>query len=187
MRFATYTLGSHKQCKSIQLCDCVLSCIQSFTAIAAKQGQSFPKFSCESHGGFTPNLLWFGRELRSMIGELVPCVEDRNTETYAEYALRSKKFLELAYAAARETSKKSAERTKTYHDRNLREFVYEPGDKVWVEDHSPKARGTRKLVQQYDGPWYILDKLGDVNYRMSLGPGCPIRVLHHNRLRPYET
>ena len=137
--------------------------------------------------GFTPNLLWFGRELRSMIGELVPCVEDRNTETYAEYALRSKKFLELAYAAARETSKKSAERTKTYHDRNLREFVYEPGDKVWVEDHSPKARGTRKLVQQYDGPWYILDKLGDVNYRMSLGPGCPIRVLHHNRLRPYET
>ena len=87
----------------------------------------------------------------------------------------------------RQTSRRSADLTKKYHDKNLREFVYEPGDKVWLEDHTPRARGRRKLVQQFDGSWYILNEIGEVNYRMSLGPGFPIKIHHHNKLYPYET
>jgi hypothetical protein len=140
----------------------------------------------ESLQNFTPNFMWFGRELRSMIGELVPCVEDKAMETYGEYALRTRKFLEIAYAAARENLGKSAERTKHYHDRNAMEYIYEPGDEVLYEQFKHCQKGTGKMRQVYEGPWRVLDKLGDCNYRIARHARDTPRVVHHNKLRHYK-
>ena len=63
---------------------------------------------------------------------------------------------------------------------------YKEGDAVLVKDFSPKIRGERKLADKWVGPYFILDTLSDVLFRLIDRPENEPRVLHHDRLKPYH-
>ena len=135
--------------------------------------------------GFTPNFMWFGREIRRP-NLLLPVPEEGKEMSYAEYAMQNKRFLEIAYATARENLGRSMEKQKEYHDANAREIQYEPGDLVKIDDHTKHVGGTRKFKPKFKGPYYVLDKLGDVNYRIQASADSNEDIVHHNRMQPFN-
>ena len=136
--------------------------------------------------GFTPNLLWFGRELRHSIGRLVPNPEQNDPQTYCDYVSKLKSRIQSAFDLTRHNLKRSALHTKKYYDRNAHVIDYEPGMQVLLFDHTQVERGTKKLGPTYVGPYFVLDRIGAVNFRIQLDEKSQPRVVHHNRLRPYK-
>ena len=137
--------------------------------------------------GFTPNLLWYGRELKFTIGRLVPDPVEAGEQTYCEYINKLKRKVQQAFDVARNNLRRSALHTKKYYDRKLHFIDHKPGNRVLLLDHSPVERGTRKLGPRYVGPYFVLDKVGLVNFRIQDKENSEPRVVHHNRLRPYLT
>ena len=137
--------------------------------------------------GFTPNLLWFGRELRFTIGRIVPDPTDNETQTYCDYIKKLKSKIQKAFDVTRSNLKRSAMYYKKYYDKNAYVYDYKPGMKVLLFDHTQVEKGTKKLGPKYVGPYFILDRVGTVNFRVQDLEKSNPRVVHHNRLRLFNT
>nr|GEV56140.1 putative nucleotidyltransferase, ribonuclease H [Tanacetum cinerariifolium] len=81
---------------------------------------------------------------------------------------------------------------KSYADKHRRSLEFQPGDHVFLKV-SP-ARGVRrfgikgKLSPRFIGPFEILDRVGEVSYRLALPPQLlPVHnVFHVSLLRGYK-
>nr|GFA60572.1 DNA/RNA polymerase superfamily protein [Tanacetum cinerariifolium] len=77
-------------------------------------------------------------------------------------------------AVAKEKLKEARTRQKSYADKHRRSLEFQPGDHVFLKV-SP-ARGVRrfgikgKLSPRFIGPFEILDRVGEVSYRLALPP-----------------
>nr|GFB18843.1 hypothetical protein [Tanacetum cinerariifolium] len=75
---------------------------------------------------------------------------------------------------AKEKHKEACTRQKSYADKHRRSIEFQPGDLVFLKV-SP-ARGVRrfgikgKLSPRFIGPFEILDRVGEVSYRLALPP-----------------
>ncbi|KAJ1093870.1 hypothetical protein NDU88_006959 [Pleurodeles waltl] len=69
-----------------------------------------------------------------------------------------------------------------WYDRKTTLVEFSPGDKVWVmEPVEPRA-----LQDRWTGPFEIKERKGEATYLVDLKtPRHPLRVLHHNRLKPH--
>nr|GFA67110.1 hypothetical protein [Tanacetum cinerariifolium] len=86
-------------------------------------------------------------------------------------------------AVAKEKLKEARTRQKSYADKHRRALEFQPGDHVFLKV-SP-ARGVRrfgikgKLSLRFLGPFEILDRVGEVSYRLALPPqGYKYHPLH---------
>ena len=74
--------------------------------------------------GFTPNRLWYGRELRYTFGSIVPDPEDPSERTYCEYIKSLQSKQQIAFDVAREALKKSAISMKKQYDKKIHQINY---------------------------------------------------------------
>nr|GEZ77484.1 hypothetical protein [Tanacetum cinerariifolium]GFA14510.1 hypothetical protein [Tanacetum cinerariifolium] len=71
-----------------------------------------------------------------------------------------------------ENLKEARSRQKSYADQHRRELAFNPGDRVFLKVSS--CRGVRrfgikgKLSPRFIGPFEILDRVGEVSYRLAL-------------------
>ncbi|KAK6122008.1 hypothetical protein DH2020_044246 [Rehmannia glutinosa] len=82
-------------------------------------------------------------------------------------------------------------RQKSYADKRRKDLEFEAGDEVFLR-LSPRKGVVRfgkkgKLRPRYIGPFEILDRIGDVAYRLALPPNLQARhnVFHISMLRKY--
>ena len=75
---------------------------------------------------------------------------------------------------------------KKYCDRTSRLIKNKEGDVVWLKD-TPKIRGEKKLADKWVGLYFILDVWSDLNFRVIDKQEHTGRVVHHDRMKPYET
>ncbi|GJX01674.1 putative nucleotidyltransferase, ribonuclease H [Tanacetum coccineum] len=95
-------------------------------------------------------------------------------------------------AVAREKLKEAQTRQKSYADRHRRALEFQPGEHVFLKV-SP-TRGVRrfgikgKLSPCFIGPFEILDRVGEVSYRLALPPQLSHvhNVFHVSLLRGYK-
>nr|GFD03212.1 putative reverse transcriptase domain-containing protein [Tanacetum cinerariifolium] len=95
-------------------------------------------------------------------------------------------------AVAKEKLKEARTRQKSYADRHRRELEFQTSDHVFLKV-SP-ARGVRrfgikgKLSPRFIGPFKILDRVGEVSYRLALPPQLSHvhDVFHVSLLRGYK-
>ncbi|CAL9687324.1 unnamed protein product [Knipowitschia caucasica] len=134
----------------------------------------------------TPALLMLGRELRT---PREMCF-GRPPHTPAvppgpEYARRLQDRMETAHAFARDQLQKAGIRQKRNYDMRAKGRDFNPEDLVWV--FSPKRKKGRcpKLDCHWVGPCRVLEKLGEVVYRVQLPPRGRRVALHRDRLAPY--
>nr|GFC40576.1 putative reverse transcriptase domain-containing protein [Tanacetum cinerariifolium] len=93
---------------------------------------------------------------------------------------------------AKEKLKKARTRQKSYADKHRRSLEFQPGDRVFLKV-SP-ARGVRrfgikgKLSPRFIGPFEILDRVGEISYRLALPPQLSHvhNVFHVSLLRGYK-
>nr|GEZ09874.1 retrotransposon protein, putative, Ty3-gypsy subclass [Tanacetum cinerariifolium] len=89
---------------------------------------------------------------------------------------------------AKEKLKEARTRKKSYADKHRRSIEFQPGDRVFLKV-SPARRVRRfgikgKLSTRFIGPFEILDRVGEVSYRLALPP----QLSHvHNVLGFYDT
>nr|GFC67552.1 putative reverse transcriptase domain-containing protein [Tanacetum cinerariifolium] len=93
---------------------------------------------------------------------------------------------------AKEKLKEARTRQKSYADKHRRSLEFQPGDHVFLKV-SP-ARGVRrfsikgKLSPRFIRPFEILDRVGEVSYRLALPPHLSHvhDVFHVSLLRGYK-
>ncbi|GJU80994.1 putative nucleotidyltransferase, ribonuclease H [Tanacetum coccineum] len=95
-------------------------------------------------------------------------------------------------AVAREKLKEAQTRQKSYADRHRRALEFQPGEHVFLKV-SPTRRVRRfgikgKLSPRFIGPFEILDRVGEVSYRLALPPQLSHvhNVFHVSLLRGYK-
>ena len=137
--------------------------------------------------GFTPNKLMINREVRHNFDKMLPDnVDAEKLRTWDEYVQEMDASTRAAFQAAREAIGRSVKLQKKYYDRTTHLNKYKVGDTVMMRDHRKFEAGEAKLVDKYDGPYFVLDVLSDVNFRIAKHPTDPPRVIHHDRLKPIE-
>ncbi|KAL0188675.1 hypothetical protein M9458_015774, partial [Cirrhinus mrigala] len=135
----------------------------------------------------TPALLMFGREIRTPAelafgrppdAPLVPAG--------LEYARQLQDRLDSAHAYARKQLVSAGMRQKRAYDLHTRGRDFGIGELVWVYSPVRKRGRCPKLDSHWVGPCPILEKLGEVVYRVQLPPRGRKVVLHRDRLAPYR-
>lgn len=135
--------------------------------------------------GFTPNRLWFGREL--FRGDYVVPVEKEKSNTPAKYLQLLQEDDRIACSIARKNIGRAALVNKEYHDRSAYLERYQVGDMVMMTDESEVETGTRKFTDRWSGPLYIIDVLSDVTFRIASSEFGKKKVVGHNRLKRYHS
>ena len=130
----------------------------------------------------TPNLLMFGREVRlpvDLMYEACPSSEDYNCP--AEYVEWVRDVMSEAYSLVRKHLGKSAERQKRLYDTNTQTRSFKR-DWVWI--FYPEAK--EKFGRGWKGPYLVINKLGDVNYRVQKSESAQLVTVHVDHMKIYE-
>ena len=137
----------------------------------------------------TPNMMTLGREIR-MPAELIfgsdTVQKGQEATTYGEYVTKLRERMQRAHDVARKYLKSKVQHQKDLHDVKLAFRNYRVGDIVWYQHETKKVGVTHKLERLYDGPFLVSKKLSEVNFEIMMGSKGPHKVVHHNKLKPFE-
>nr|GFC96695.1 putative nucleotidyltransferase, ribonuclease H [Tanacetum cinerariifolium] len=133
----------------------------------------------------TPFEMLYGRKCRALI-----CWDQ-----VRERVIEGPEMIEVTNAkvdVAKEKLKEARTRQKSYADKHRRSLEFQPGDHVFLKV-SPARRvrhfGIKdKLSPRFIGPFEILDRVGEVSYRLALPPQLSHvhNVFHVDLLRGYK-
>ncbi|GJR89033.1 retrotransposon protein, putative, ty3-gypsy subclass [Tanacetum coccineum] len=125
----------------------------------------------------------FQQEIIRLHGTPASIVSDRDPRfalrfwKVGERVIEGPKLVEVTnekVAIAKEKLKEARSQQKSYADRHRRALEIKPGDRVFLKVSS--CRGVRrfglkgKLSPRFIGPFEILDRVGEVSYRLALPP-----------------
>jgi hypothetical protein len=86
-----------------------------------------------------------------------------------------------AIARAKECLRKAQQRQKSYADKRRREETFAVGDKVLLSTKNLQLNtsGARKLLPLYIGPFEVLQRVGDVAYKLALPEHMKVHNVFH--------
>jgi len=98
-----------------------------------------------------------------------------------------KASLNLAYKLVAKANRKAHQNNKRLYDRRAKVRNFEENDLVYLYNPAKKPGLTRKFHKPWTGPFKIVKKISDLNYRIVDQNG-KLQVVHVNRLkRAYNT
>lgn len=133
--------------------------------------------------GLTPNFMTFGHEIYLPIDMLYGLPTGSEPKETTEYAQEVRTTLTDAFQFAREHLEMSAKRQKVYYDKRTRGQQYKEDDLVWL---TPLSR-RKKLDPIFLGPYIVTKKLSRARYIIQLNIHGAQKVVHFDRLYPYES
>lgn len=140
----------------------------------------------QSSTNCTPALLMLAREIRTPAELAFGRPPDTEHPPGPEYARKLQDHLEKAHAFARDQLKQAGMRQKRNYDVRSKGRDFQAGELVWV--YTPKRKKGRcpKLDCHWDGPCRVIERVGEVVYRVQVPPKGRKVVLHRDRLAPYR-
>ena len=137
--------------------------------------------------GFTPNRLMFGREVMHNFDKMLPeSADPEELKTWDHFVQAMDEKTRRAFEVARETILRNVLLQKKYYDRAANLIKYEVGDATMIRDHRKYEAGTKKFADRYVGPFYVLDILSDVNFRVARTATDEPQIIHHDRMKKIE-
>ena len=137
--------------------------------------------SVQSTTGFTPFFLMFGREARLPVDLLFEL--PKSSSSVSDYVTFLTESLNKAYELARvKVGMKQQRQTENYNQR-IHGKPFSENDLVWL--HNPRVpRGShRKLRKTWNGPYKVVKRISDQNYRIKHTMNGKRLVVHFNRLK----
>ena len=132
--------------------------------------------------GMSPNMLVYGRECYMPVdiifghtGERIFKRKEYGDSCYCSYVEALRDNLISAFERARQCSKESALRQKRAYDKNSAPRSFKPGD--WVI-YWHKAIAARTLSSGWTGPYVVVRKTSDVDYKIQIGPDEKPKYVH---------
>ena len=139
--------------------------------------------SVHSTTTFTPFYLMFGRQAVLPVDLMYhPAPEGKEP---AEYAAQLTYSPEEAYSRVRECTGMKQQRQKQYYDKQVHGLPHEVGTQVWLHLSALPRGSSKKLHHPWTGPYRVIKRLSDVNYRIQHTQHPRKRlVVHFDRLKP---
>ncbi|PAA78757.1 hypothetical protein BOX15_Mlig016452g7 [Macrostomum lignano] len=134
--------------------------------------------------GFSPFELLYGRTVRGPLDLLRQTWDEQLSEEKKDiisFVLAQRDRLRAGQEAARNSEELARKRQKLWYDRQSRERELQPGDKVLLLLPS----SSKKLHAEWRGPYEVLERCSDVNYRIRMGPAT--NTFHVNLLKKYNS
>ena len=133
--------------------------------------------------GYSPFHLMYGRQIRGPL-ELVKqgFLEEGEGQDIPSRLLQMSANMLMWMADARVRKVQNQVKMKANYDKRAKDRNYQIGDNVLV--FLPEGKG--KLESKWQGPYTIIDKVGDVNYEISMPDRMKSqRLLHANLIKRY--
>jgi len=133
--------------------------------------------------GFSPFELVFGHTVRGPLKLLKEkWLNERSEVSLLDYVSKFRHRLNRATDIAKENLKQGQAKMKQWYDKNARNRIFEPGDKVLVLFPIPG----NPLQARYFGPYEVESKQGEVNYIVKTpGRRKSRQLCHVNMLKEY--
>lgn len=128
---------------------------------------------------YTPHELVFGKLARVPSREPLP--EDIVNESYAEYLTELYNRLRNVQENANHNLKAAKERSKRYYDKRINPRKFKVGDLVLL-----LKEPTKKLEDQYVGPYEIIEILDNNNVKIRINAKT-IKIVHSDKLKKIPT
>ena len=136
----------------------------------------------------SPHLLVFGENPVLDIDKLLEEVKEipNNSPSIDDMTKRFRIIPNLI----REQQERNHQRNKKYFDKKVKPDVIESGDYVYVwtpnTTNAKKAGYSRKLIENYDGPYQVIKKINDYTVVIRKGRGLPKVNIRRCRKVPYS-
>ena len=139
------------------------------------------------HGStkFTPYYLMFGREAKLPIEIALNESESKvfNANQYGDLLMKG---LAVIREKATDNIEKSQIKQKLNYDKDKEVKSYNVGDLVWYYKEDVQKGLSRKFVQKWHGPFVIVKRINDLNYRIrELNKKKKNILTHISKLKPY--
>ena len=135
----------------------------------------------------SPALLMLGREIRTPAEMMVGKPPDTPVDPPGpDYARKLQDRLESAHKFARDQLQNAGAKQKRNYDILAKGRHFVAGELVWVFNPQRKKGRCPKLDSDWMGPCRVLERLGEVVYRVQLPPRGRKVALHRDRLAPYR-
>jgi transposase InsO family protein/predicted aspartyl protease len=135
--------------------------------------------------GQSPANIAFGRELRLPCDLKFGCKPGENLAN-DDYVANLRRKMDDIHRRVRVNIERASDRMKDRYDIRAQDGGYQTGDRVWLFDPKRRRGLSPKLQNQWDGPYEIVKRINDVVYRVRKMPRGKAKVVHFNRLTPYE-
>ena len=140
--------------------------------------------SVQASTGFSPSKMMYGREMTLPLDLIFGKPESEALKYDTCYVTDLSDNIDQIHDIARRKLKLSSDVQKKSYDHKIYENRYDEGDLVWYYDQN---RGkNRKLNRPWKGPCKIIKRLNDVIYKIHLGGKSKPKIVHHDRLKPYN-
>lgn len=104
-----------------------------------------------------------------------------NEDDYVQHVVKG---LQQAYENTQEKLTSGKERTKRNFDKDAQHKIFQPGKLILLFDPTVKRGRSQKLRRPWLGPYKILERLSNVNYKIKKGKKD--YVTHVNRMKPFR-
>jgi transposase InsO family protein len=132
--------------------------------------------------GYTPNRLLYGRELPHELDRLLPAPPSTEHADLDEYVQHLERNQNQAYDVARAALGKAVKAQSQSYNRKQNLHHYKTGDVIKLKDFTQPETGTKKFKERFKGPYYVLDALSDIHYRIVRGAEFTPRIVHHDAM-----
>jgi len=105
------------------------------------------------------------------------------TYLYDDYAEELKQKLRATQQLAKAHLNEAKIKAKMYTDKDINLKTFKIGDKVLLQDETLRRGCSKKLDAQWTGPYRVVDKISDVNYKIQIKRKTI--CVHANRLKPF--
>lgn len=134
--------------------------------------------------GFSPNKLVFGREILMPYEAVTPREKGLYEMTPEEYVVKLKDYLANSHEIARENLQKTFEYRKKSYLSRLKSHKYQLKDAVYYWNPVIKRGQCKKLLSLWRGPYFVVQIISDVVYRVQESARTSSRIVHHNQIKP---
>ena len=135
--------------------------------------------------GFTPHMLMFGHESYHVASVLYGNPNHKSYSNYGEFMQEKLKAINAAHTLARQNMTKSYETQKRNYDVKINQTAYKIGDPVWLLNEQRVTGVSPKLQNVWVGPFPILEKLNELNYKIQYNKKGDTRIIHHNKIKMF--
>ena len=136
--------------------------------------------------GESPNMMMLGREVLLPVDLTVEHPDSCQEENQVDYAKQLRSRIQKAHERAQQCAKTSLRRQKKNYDRRTAESTIREGDFVWLFNPARRKGVCSKLQLRWEGPYLVLKRLSDVVVRIQRSKSSKMRVVHVDRLKPYQ-
>uniref|UniRef100_A0A8C5Q3B7 Integrase catalytic domain-containing protein n=1 Tax=Leptobrachium leishanense TaxID=445787 RepID=A0A8C5Q3B7_9ANUR len=135
--------------------------------------------------GFSPFELLYGRHPRGLLDVVKETWEQETTPYHSvvEHISQMQDRMEAVMPLVRDYMRKAQEAQRYSYNKNARVRVFQPGDRVLVLVPTVE----NKFLATWQGPYEVMGKIGEVNYKVSQpGRRKPEQTYHINLLKPWK-